>query len=311
MATAQKKKAVQFDAAEEESEQNIQREADKMGRKDESIQSEEASESEAPFALAQQNSAEKSMAEESFTYQSQKNKIKKSNETLTLVDNAGTRSHAEYVKDVYDQSKAINANLNSRMPVDEINLQFNPKQQATMQESIKNLFDLLKIKNKDKLDVTNLKAYFNHQNVQMHSPILFKKVNDLASSQDFQGEIDETEFKDLFLNDNLLPMNIEKARQPPSLEEIAQMFEFMDEDRTGMISSKDLMVYLEIAERLKTAQFELKAFKDQKTNVNPALSAKIQLMQREVEDLVAAFDLTGDQLISPEEFFNIIVYAYS
>jgi hypothetical protein len=34
-------------------------------------------------------------------------------------------------------------------------------------------------------------------------------------------------------------------------------------------------------------------------------------MQREVEELIQTFDLTGDKLISPEEFFNIIMYAYS
>jgi hypothetical protein len=43
------------------------------------------------------------------------------------MENIGTRSHAEMEKDVFDQSKAINANLNNRMPVDEINLTFNPK----------------------------------------------------------------------------------------------------------------------------------------------------------------------------------------
>ena len=34
-------------------------------------------------------------------------------------------------------------------------------------------------------------------------------------------------------------------------------------------------------------------------------------MKREVDELVASFDLTGDRMISPEEFFNIIMYAYT
>jgi Ca2+-binding EF-hand superfamily protein len=40
------------------------------------------------------------------------------------------------------------------------------------------------------------------------------------------------------------------------------MFEFLDEDRTGMISSKDLMHFLEISERLKASQFEHKTYMD-------------------------------------------------
>jgi len=33
-------------------------------------------------------------------------------------------------------------------------------------------------------------------------------------------------------------------------------------------------------------------------------------MQVQVDELIDAFDLTGDKLISPEEFFNIIMFAY-
>ena len=34
------------------------------------------------------------------------------------------------------------------------------------------------------------------------------------------------------------------------------------------------------------------------------------MMSREVSELVEAFDLTGDRLLSPEEFFNVIMFAY-
>ena len=59
------------------------------------------------------------------------------------------------------------------------------------------------------------------------------------------------------MNDDLLPSNIESVQaMPPSVEEISDMFEFLDEDRTGMISSKDLLAFLELAERLKNARFD-------------------------------------------------------
>ena len=41
-----------------------------------------------------------------------------------------------------------------------------------------------------------------------------------------------------------------------------------------------------------------------------ALTRKLTLMGKEVNELIQAFDLKGDKLISPEEFFNIIMFAY-
>jgi len=33
-------------------------------------------------------------------------------------------------------------------------------------------------------------------------------------------------------------------------------------------------------------------------------------MSRGASELIEAFDLTGDRLITPEEFFNIIMFAF-
>ena len=43
---------------------------------------------------------------------------------------------------------------------------------------------------------------------------------------------------------------------PPDVMVMAELFEFLDEDRTGMVSAKDLMSFLETSQRLKLAQFE-------------------------------------------------------
>jgi Ca2+-binding EF-hand superfamily protein len=78
-----------------------------------------------------------------------------------------------------------------------------------------------------------------------------------------------------------------------------------------MIKAKDLMTFLENAERLKISNIDLRKFKDSQMNDPPSLRNKLDIMQKEVDELIKTFDLTGDQLISPEEFFNIIMYAYS
>ena len=78
--------------------------------------------------------------------------------------------------EVFSKAKALNANLN-RLPVDEINIQFNQKNKDTMLESISNLFHMLK-SDDGLVDMTNLKAYMYNQNVSNHHPTLFKRIND-------------------------------------------------------------------------------------------------------------------------------------
>mmetsp|Transcript_41803 Transcript_41803/g.63869 ORF Transcript_41803/g.63869 Transcript_41803/m.63869 type:complete len:92 (+) Transcript_41803:459-734(+) len=90
----------------------------------------------------------------------------------------------------------------------------------------------MKSKDTGKVDVTYLKVYMSHQNVQIHNPILFKKINDMAAASKFEGELDRVQFIDLFTNEHTLDLN----KEPPSLLEIAEMFEFLDEQRTGMVS---------------------------------------------------------------------------
>lgn len=225
-------------------------------------------------------------------------------------------------KQVMDKVKAINSNLN-RMPVDDIDLQFNQKHEQAMRDNVKGLFDLIKLVDKqtgqEYVDQTYLKAYLSNQNVSNLSPTFFKKVNDDCLENMFEGKLSEKEFQALFFNENLLKRDIvkqgyndidHKLYQPPDLVEIAELFEFLDEDRNGMISSKDLMSFLKEAELLKASNFVLADYKKNKQNVPPSLENKFNLMKKELDDLVKNFDLTGDRMLSPEEFFNIIMYAY-
>ena len=221
-----------------------------------------------------------------------------------------------------DKVKAINSNLN-RMPVDDIDLQFNQKHEQAMRDNVKGLFDLIKLvdkqSNQEYVDQTYLKAYLSNQNVSNLSPTFFKKVNDDCLENMFEGRLSEKEFQALFFNENLLKRDIEKQGfndidhklyQQPDLVEIAELFEFLDEDRNGMISSKDLMGFLKEAELLKASNFVLADYRKNKQNVPASLENKFNLMKKELDDLVKNFDLTGDRMLSPEEFFNIIMYAY-
>lgn len=83
----------------------------------------------------------------------------------------------------------------------------------------------------------------------------------------------------------------------------------LDERRTGMISAENLRNFLELAERMKEADFDVKKYNDQLA-MREDIRNKFDMVQADLDDLVAEFDLTGDRLISPEEFYNIIMAFY-
>jgi len=87
------------------------------------------------------------------------------------------------------------------------------------------------------------------------------------------------------------------------------LFEMLDQDRSGMISASNLRNFLEKADRLKAADFDLKRYEDG-LQTREDIKEKFDMIEEDFEDLVAEFDLTGDRLISPEEFYNIIMAFY-
>lgn len=113
----------------------------------------------------------------------------------------------------------------------------------------------------------------------------------------------EERFVQFFMAGDLLA-----SAQPPSIYEFVMLFEMLDEKRTGMISARDLRGFLEIAHKMKEAEFDMKRYKD--IGMRNDIKEKFDLVEADLEDLVAEFDLTGDRLISPEEFYNIIMAFY-
>lgn len=243
------RKAVQFVGNESEAESNQQDDVDKDY--DEPVQI--IDDNIAPSEMVSKRNSEKTgRDEESLNFGSQK-RSERSTTMLKVDESRSTRTQKAYEKEIFEKSKQLNTNMH-REAVDEINLTFNSKQQTLMDEGINNLFDLLKEEETGKVDITHLKAYMSHQNVQNHNPTLFKRINDMAARSGFGGTLDNKAFQALFLNTDLLIKDIELPdNQPPTLQQIAELFEFLDEDRTGMISSKDLLAMLEVSERLKNA----------------------------------------------------------
>ena len=126
----------------------------------------------------------------------------------------------------------------------------------------------------------------------------------MAKRSNFEGEFNEEEFVRFFMAADMLSQN-----QAPSLYDFVLLFEMLDQDRTGMISASNLRNFLELADRMKAADFDIKKYNDELTKRDD-IKERFDMIEDDLEDLVAEFDLTGDRLISPEEFYNIIMAFY-
>ncbi len=60
---------------------------------------------------------------------------------------------------------------------------------------------------------------------------------------------------------------------------------------------------------MKEADFDVKRYNDE-LQKREDIKEKFDMIEEDLEDLVTEFDLTGDRLISPEEFYNIIMAYY-
>ena len=83
----------------------------------------------------------------------------------------------------------------------------------------------------------------------------------MARKSNFEGEWTEDQFVNFFMAGDLLQPN-----KPPSLYDLTLLFEMLDEGRTGMISAVNLRNYLELAQRMKDVDFDIKRYNDQLAN---------------------------------------------
>lgn len=117
-------------------------------------------------------------------------------------------------------------------------------------------------KGAQEIDLTYLKTYLYNNNLMDSHPTLFKRVNDICKTTNFEAKLSAKDFIKMFVNEEFLLQDISDPRknQSPSLEQIAEMFEFLDVDHTGMIEAKEVVELLNQSERLKVAGFDLKTF---------------------------------------------------
>ena len=130
-------------------------------------------------------------------------------------------------------------------------------------------------------------------------------------SQKFEKTLSKTEFVDLFMNSTKL--NNETFQDPPSVIEICELFEFLDKNKEKVIKKDVLVEYLLSCHGLKEAKCDVPEYcklKHQQQSLPPKPEFRIAL-ENEIKQLIKMFALSDNsEELSPEEFFNIIMYAY-
>ena len=71
---------------------------------------------------------------------------------------------------------------------------------------------------RDTVDLTELKAHLYQENINNLNPTLFKKINDLALTSNFEGELSKDAFIRFFMADDLFSNN-----SPPSLYDMVEI----------------------------------------------------------------------------------------
>jgi Ca2+-binding EF-hand superfamily protein len=87
------------------------------------------------------------------------------------------------------------------------------------------------------------------------------------------------------------------------------IFEVLDEGRTGMISARNFRQFLHLAHRLKHAKGSPASFLNE-TSLSQQTEVMLDQAQSEIRKVIEQFNLDGDRLLSPIEFYEIIAAFY-
>ena len=95
------------------------------------------------------------------------------------------------------------------------------------------------------IDLTQLKYYLHKANMHIDNPPMFKTINDLAKSTDYEGCWDEQQFVGFFMNHDQL-----SDRQPPKIDQIVAIFELLDREKQGKITASSMFYFLKLLQQM-------------------------------------------------------------
>ena len=173
-----------------------------------------------------------------------------------------------------------------------------------------------------KLDVTELKHFFHRANLHSENPALFKIINDIAVNSEFKEQWTLDETIAFFMKHPYLDSKKELSERPvPTLDQMVSLFEALDSNKNGFLPSEDMRNFIENIDKHKQCNFDLDKYialissedeqEQEKALAGAQQKTEAQLaLEEDINKLIHEFDLNGDEAISPEEFFNIIMTLY-
>lgn len=160
------------------------------------------------------------------------------------------------------------------------------------------------------VDMTYLKAFMHEKNMHNNFPSIFKTVNDKAKALKHVDTLPRQEFVTLFSHHALDDSKCDiTAQTPPSLHDIVEMFELLDVKRTGMIEVGSLEVLMKEMILMREAKFKRDVYEKRKEK-DMSGNADMNQMKEQISHLLKSFSLKKNGLLSPDEFFNIIMFIY-
>ena len=109
-----------------------------------------------------------------------------------------------------------------------------------------------------KLDVTELKHLLHRANLHSENPALYKVINDIAINSEFKEQWTLDETIAFFMKHPYLDSKVELSERPlPTIDQMVSLFEALDSNKNGFLTSEDMRNFIENIDKLKQVGFDL------------------------------------------------------
>ena len=106
------------------------------------------------------------------------------------------------------------------------------------------------------VDVTELKHYLHRANLHRTNPSLFKRINDIASWSDFKEEWSLEQMTAFFTEADIAVdenQNEQSQRKMPSIDQLVSLFETLDNNNNGFLTTNDMTLFIRNFKALRQA----------------------------------------------------------
>lgn len=156
------------------------------------------------------------------------------------------------------------------------------------------------------------------------NPVLFKRIHDICAQSEYRLTWTLEQMENFFLNATYyldLEHFTRQDRARPSIDQLVALFETLDKDKDGFLTQEDMRAFFLMHNKLKTVNFDISKLAELLSQLTGDDQEDAELFAQggtdtgeallvDIRKLLLEFDVVGDDQITVEEFFNIVMAFY-